>query len=237
MAGSTSARVYDSLHNRIINNYYIPGQLMAEQEIADEYGISRTPVREALRRLEQDKLVTRGRAGRGYVVRPFDLDEIDALYEVRMALEDLALRTTATRLSPELTNDLWNLWQSLPDEGTADEVLAGDEHFHLALATASGNRPLVEFIETVSQRIHIVRSIDFTVPERQKVSKLEHREILDALGAGDDAKAAYLLRQHILKSKALCEKLAMEGLAHVFRPREVGNSVVRFVSRQSRLDT
>lgn len=157
--------------------------------------------------------------GRGYLVRFFDLEEIDEVYEVRLALEDLAIRTLAGRLTPEVIEGLWATWASAPDEGSPRDTLAGDEGFHIAIATASGNLTLLEFLETVNHRIHIVRGIDFTVKERRAASKTEHREILSAVIEGRTDQAAEQLRAHILRSKAICERLATEGLAMVYGPR------------------
>lgn len=214
-----SRRIYASLHERIVTNQFLPGQPISENEIAGEYGASRTPVREALRRLEQDRLVTRGRGGRGYLVRVFDLDEMDEVYEVRIALEELALRTVAARLTPELAESLWEVWRSSPDQGTPRDALAGDERFHEALVAAAGNRPLLEFLETVNHRIHIIRGIDFTVSSRCAASKAEHRAILSALDSGRTDEASLILRDHIVRSKTICERLATEGLAMVYKPR------------------
>ncbi|HJW75315.1 MAG TPA: GntR family transcriptional regulator [Thermoleophilia bacterium] len=222
---TSSRRIYESLHRRIVTNEFLPGLPISENEIATHYGVSRTPVREALRRLEQDRLVTRGRGGRGYNVRVFDLDEMDEVYEVRIALEELALRTLAARLTPQLEESLWHVWRTTPETGTPQEALAGDEHFHRALAEAAGNRALLEFLERVNHRIHIIRGIDFTVDERRAVSRAEHQAILSALVDGNTDEASRLLREHILRSKAICERLATEGLAMVYRPRRKEDSL------------
>lgn len=214
--GTISRRIYVSLRERIVSNQFLPGQSIVENEIAGEYGVSRTPVREAVRRLEQDGLVRRGRGRRGYCVRLFDLAELDEDYAVRIALEELALRTVAARLTPELAASLWEVWRSFPDQGTPQEALAGDERFHKALAAASGNRILLEFLETVDQRIHTVRAIDFTVSDRRAVSKAEHRAILSALVSGRTDEASEMLHSHIVHSRAICERLATEGLAMVY---------------------
>lgn len=218
-SGNMSRRVYSSLRERIVGNEFLPGQPISENEIAAQYGVSRTPVREALRRLEQDRLVTRGRLGRGYLVRLFDLDEMDEIYDVRISLEELALRTVSTRLTPETVDGLREALDSFSEPLTPGEALDADERFHLSLVSASGNRTLQEFLEKVNHRIHIIRGIDFWDSDRRKTSKAEHDAILAALLGGDVEEASRLLEHHILESKATCERLTREGLAMVYKPR------------------
>ncbi len=214
-----SRRIYESLRERIVRNEFMPGQAIGENELAAHYNVSRTPVREALRRLEQDRLVTRGQSGRGYFVRHFDLEEMDEIYDVRVQLEDLALRTLATRLTSEVIHILEDVSASFPDCASANEALIADERFHLSLATCSGNRPLLEFLEKINHRIHVIRSIDFVDSARRTISKAEHAAIIAALLNHELEDASRLLCCHILRSKASCQRLAQERLAAIYRPR------------------
>lgn len=215
---TVSERVFQSLRQRIVTNELLPGQRISENEIAREYRVSRTPVREALRRLEQGRFVVRSSGGTGYRIRPLDLSEMDEAYETRQALEELSLRSIARHLSPDLAKRLLQMGRQFPDEGPPGDVLAADERFHLELAAAAKNQILLEFLEIVAERIHIIRRIDFTIRRRCAVTKAEHLEILTTLISGDTGEAVALMRAHIKRSKEVCELLAGEGLAMVFNP-------------------
>lgn len=214
---TASRRVYISVRDRIVENEWAPGESIGEKELAAEYGVSRTPIREALLQLEQDKLVTRGRSGRGYLVRPFDLSEMDEMYDVRISLEDLALRRLATQLTPDRVDVLQQGLDASSESASRVDALDADERFHLALASCSGNRTLLELLEHITRRIHIIRSIDFLDSERRSTSTAEHVAILARLLDDDVEEASRLLKHHILKSKATCQALAGESLAAVYK--------------------
>lgn len=214
-------RIYQSLRERIVRYEFLPGERLYENVIASSYGVSRTPVRESLQRLEQIRLLARD--GRnGYVVRPFDLEEMDELYEARIALEELSVRRVASRLTPRRLKRLRAVWASFPEQGDPSDALAADEMFHEALAEAGGNRVLLEFLKTVNERIHVMRRIDFTAPDRWRATRREHREIIEALASEDAEHAVELMREHILRSKAMCARLASEGLAQIYLTKRKG---------------
>jgi DNA-binding GntR family transcriptional regulator len=213
--------IYGSLRERIVRYELRPGERISENQIAAAYGASRTPVRESLRRLEQIGLITR-EGGSGYLIRPFNLDEMDELYEVRLALEEVSVRSVAARLTPELAERLWEEWRRFPSDGDPSEALAEDERFHEVLAEEGQNQTLLQFLRTVNERIHILRRIDFTSRDRWVATRAEHREILEALTAGSANDAAALMRAHIQRSKEICARLAAEGLALIYRPTREG---------------
>lgn len=210
-------QIYESLRESIIRYELPPGEFLREQQIALVHGASRTPVRESLRRLEQAGLVVR--AGRsGYRVRRFDIRQMDQLYDVRIALEELAVRSAVECLTDEVATELRRIWRSFPATGDPSEALDADEAFHEGLAAASGNKVLLEFLKVVNERIHIIRRIDFTSPERWAATAKEHGEILDMLEARDGDAASDCLREHILTSKTVCARLTVEGLAQIYLP-------------------
>lgn len=215
-AGTLAEQIGEALRERIVRYDLPPGYRMLETEIASEFGASRTPVREALRRLEQGRLITRDGPG-GYYVRRFDLAEMDDLYEVRIALETLAIRTLGSRVSPNALSHIKAVWRAFPPKGSPSEALAADEAFHEALAEASGNSVLTESLKAVNERIHIIRRIDFTAEHRLSESKHEHALVLGELEAGRVRRAQELLEQHIRKSKKKIGALAKEGLAQVYQ--------------------
>jgi DNA-binding GntR family transcriptional regulator len=214
--GATQAeRIYQTLRERIVTYELRPGERLVEERVAREFGASRTPVRESLRRLEQAGLVRKdGR--QGCFVRELDLAEMDHLYDVRLALETLAVRSLARILTVEKTEQLWSIWRSFPLQGSPGDAVEQDEAFHVAIATLSGNSALTEFLGIVNDRIHLIRRTDFTHSARLSATKTEHEMILRALEQQRFDLCEELLTKHILHSKENVYRLAQEGLARVY---------------------
>jgi DNA-binding GntR family transcriptional regulator len=207
--------IYEALREQIVRGRLLPGERINERAIARDAGASRTPVRESLRRLEQTGLVRRdGRAG--YVVRRFDLAEMDQLYDVRLALELLAIRTLADNATAERLERVREVWRTFPSSGDPSDALAADEAFHEAIAEQSGNRVLLQVLRDINERIHVIRRIDFTAPDRWAATQHEHDEILERLESGRADEATVLLQQNIESSKSKIADLAKEGLAQIY---------------------
>lgn len=211
-----SERIHASLRARILGFELAPGTHLNEQEIAAEYGASRTPVRESLRRLEQNRLVVHS-ARQGYRVRPFDLSEMDQLYDLRVAIETLAIETLAQNVSDQALAHLSDICAAFPAEGDPSDALAADEAFHEGIAQESANAVALEFLHMVNERIQAIRRIDFTKPDRWVETREEHERILGALAGPSPHTATQLLVDHIRRSKTICERLAGEGLAQIYQ--------------------
>lgn len=207
--------LHDALREDIVRGRLLPGEHINERALARAWGASRTPVREALRRLEQAGLVTRDGRSR-YVVRPFSLAEMDQLYDVRIALEDLAIRTIGAISTPERLAVVRAAWKAFPDSGDPSDALNADEAFHESVVRACENVVLAEFLTAINERIHVMRRIDFTATHRWAETRREHGQVLEALESGQVDEAASLMRAHILRSKAKVAELANEGLAQVY---------------------
>jgi len=218
MTGSprtSPADIYRRLKDMILSFALYPGVRVTETELADHFGVSRTPVREALQRLAAEGYLTI-RAKQGCFVRDIDLEEINQYYEVRIGLElralDLLERTGAAR---EL-NRLAAIWtpERIPRQPPAVAVMvARDEGFHLALARAAGNAVLAGYLKDVNDHIHIVRRLDFTDPERIAPTYREHHEVLQRLLQGDVAGGRELLEQHIRRSADVAKAITLGQLA------------------------
>ena len=188
------------------------GQRLVEEQLAERFSTSRTPVREALRRLEGDGHVVRDRSGG---VRP-NAPKVSAmreLYDVRVVLEDLAVRTAdAEKLEP-----LHEEWTELRDEhDESPDFVYADEGFHEAIAAASGNRATERFLRDINERIRVIRIHDFTTTDRIEATIDEHLEILEAIGSGRVDAAAALMRVHIERSADVVEARVGELLARMF---------------------
>lgn len=192
------------------------GTRLAEEQIAEQLKVSRTPVREAFVRLHADRLLNRFADG-GYYVAEIDLLDLRDLYELRLTLE---LRGIVRAREDGITHnrdalvELRSIWQEIeaappPADGSFIEL---DESFHLALLRSSGNLALIETLESVNIRIRPVRTFDFLTDDRVLTSIGEHLAIVDALLDGDIDLAADRLREHIGASLEIVEQRASEAI-------------------------
>jgi DNA-binding GntR family transcriptional regulator len=202
------------LRDRILRFELKPGERLTETGLAQLLSVSRTPVREALQKLEHAGLVARD--GRGYCVRKFDLREMDELWDIREALERLAIVTLAQSLSPDKLKRLHEVWDEFPENGDPEQALTCDEKFHLTIAKLSGNRALLSYLQHVNERIHVIRRIDFDDERRFSATKAEHERVVVALKRGQAAEAERHLLENIRGARSNIQRLAKEGLAHVY---------------------
>ncbi|WP_059413360.1 GntR family transcriptional regulator [Cupriavidus basilensis] len=218
---SRSQAAYHSLRDDIFAFRLLPGDRFTENDVAERLGISRTPVREALQRLQGDGLV-RGHYRNGWEVVPLDLGRFEALYELRTVLETHAV----TRLCQQPAArhvDLASLarqdaiWRVPRAQRLADgnEVARLDEGFHLALMHAAGNPEAAAVHQQVTDRIRIIRRLDFAYGDRVELTYDEHAGILDAVAARDSARAVALLASHIEDGRAEVSRLTTERLERI----------------------
>jgi DNA-binding GntR family transcriptional regulator len=210
------------LRNRILRLELRPGDRLLEEELAREWRASRTPIREACKRLAQAGLV-RAVPRRGYYVRDLDLTEIEELYEVRVAIESFAVTLAVERGRAADWSALARDWAAPPDPLPAPQaMLELDERFHVTIAEAGGNRVLVEHLLSVNERIRAVRAKDFTLPGRARATYEQHTQILGLITGGDGARASAAMREHILESKANAIHAVKELLAAVYLQQRRG---------------
>lgn len=192
------------------------GQRLAEEQIAEQLSVSRTPVREAFVRLHADRLLKRFNDG-GYYVAEIDLFDLRDLYELRITLE---LRGILRALEPGIEHDRdalleieaeWQAIQGDPPEPDGSFIEL-DESFHLALLRSSGNLALAEMLETINVRIRPVRTYDFLTEDRIVSSIGEHLGIVEALLIGDILLAADRLREHVGASLDVVEQRAADAM-------------------------
>lgn len=201
---------YEQIRRRILDNVWPPGHRMLEQEAALALGMSRTPVREAMVRLQNDGLVeVVPRHGmRVLPVSPADMKEI---YEILTALECLAAELLAQR--HPTAQDLQPLLQATTEMDAAlerddlDAWAAADERFHASLVELAGNRQLSATVWTYWDRAHRARMFSLRLRPKPVNSTREHRELVEHLLAGDTASAAAVNRAH--RSRASRELLAI----------------------------
>jgi len=216
-----SDRVYSALRDRLTRGEVPIGARLVEQQLAAEFRTSRTPVREALRRLEGDGHLSRD-AGGGLRPRVPSVRSMRELYDVRIALEDLAVRRAAAAGDRGPLEALEQEWEALRIGHRADGATAGtefvhrDEAFHERIAEASGNHVAVQFLRDINDRIRVLRIHDFTRQDRILSTIDEHLEIVGAVLAGDADAAAGFMRGHIQRSANVVREQIGEVLSRMF---------------------
>jgi len=215
-------RIYLQLKDDIFEFHLLPGDRFSEGEIAERMAVSRTPVRKALYRLEREGyLEVYFRSG--WQVKPFDFAHFEELYEVRIVLELEAVKRLCERPNEELPDALEQLrrtWMVRPEQRLQDgrEVSRLDERFHCQLVEAAGNREMARLHAEVSEKIRIIRRLDFTQGPRVELTYEEHARILGAILSRRCEEAQLLLKTHIEVSKAEVRKITLHML-HSARQR------------------
>ncbi len=208
--------VYEQLRSELFDFRLLPGDRFSEIEVAERTGTSRTPVRQALYRLQSEGfLEVRPRSG--WEVKPLDFEQLDSLYELRILLEQASVRRLAA-LEPERLNaalaPLEARWlvPARRRNTNVGEVASWDENFHCSLVSASRNAEFVRVHWDVTERIRIVRRLDFTKPARVRATYEEHSSILRALRQGSFEDAADQLSVHIRISQVEARKITLYRL-------------------------
>lgn len=201
---------YSLILEAIDNHSYKPGDRLVESELADRFGVSRTPIREALQRLETQSLLTRD--GRSLIVASLDHSQLSELYVVRGELEGLAARLAARHAAPEEVKVLRDMLKD-------DQKLVGDpialsranRRFHKQIHLASHNRFLVQQLDLVHRSMALLATTSLAAEGRTKETLEEHATIVAAIEAGDGDAAYQALRDHI--SEAFVTRLRLDAQA------------------------
>lgn len=206
--------IHEHLRAEILNGDLRPGVRIDEEETAARLGISRTPVREALRRLDHDGLV-RIKPWRGAFVVDLDKQEILELLELREPLEGAAARLAAARASADDIAKLHALASPQPQErkgaSGARALIQRDRAFHQAVYEATGNRTLMDAVRGIDDRIHLVRLTTTFLSDRKDRSPWEIAALVDAIAGRDGARAEELARQHVRAALSAAAKHIPEG--------------------------
>ena len=219
-ASTQAERVYAELRERLLRGDMPVGRRLVEQELAAEFQTSRTPVREALRRLEGDGHIVRDRGGMSPAAP--SVGSMRELYEVRMALEELCARRAAASGERARIESLEQDWEALSaawHDGRAlprgPDFVYADEGFHRALASASGNAVAESLLGELNDRIRVLRVYDFTSDDRIGATIAEHLEIVRCVLAGDADAAAAFMRAHVQRSALVVRERVGSALARM----------------------
>ncbi|MCV2876623.1 GntR family transcriptional regulator [Rhodobacteraceae bacterium XHP0102] len=187
---------YDMILDAIDGGIYRPGSRLVESELADRFGVSRTPVREALQRLETQSLLTRD--GRSLIVASLDHAQMAELYAVRTELEALAARLAAQHAAAEEVRVLREMAEA--DRSLLDDPQAlsrANRRFHKQIHLASHNRYLVQQLDLVHRSMALMATTSLAAKGRGEKALAEHDDIVNAIAARDGDAAADALRRHL----------------------------------------
>ena len=201
---------YELILDAIDTGTYKPGDRLVESELAERFGVSRTPIREALQRLETQRLLMRD--GRSLIVASLDHNQLAELYAVRAELEGLAARLAAQHAAPEelrLLRQMVNEDRLILDDPKA--LARTNRRFHKQIHLASHNRYLVQQLDMVHRTMALLATTSLAVEGRSEIAVAEHEAIVAALEERDSEAAGTALKAHI--SKAFETRLRLDAAA------------------------
>lgn len=194
-----SERAYKALRDDVMLCRLAPGERVSESQLADRLGFGKAPVRTALARLCQEGLMT-ARARSGFTVAPITPEDIMHCFQVRLALEPMAARLAAGRLTAQQVRRLVRAVNVQVDPADPDHhrrILDADQDFHDVIAQASGNPRLRQILQSLYERGQRPLYLGLPVSEGQAAFQAGSQPVLAALIAGDGEKAAKLLYDHV----------------------------------------
>jgi DNA-binding GntR family transcriptional regulator len=225
-AQKRTSEIYTDILGRIVQGELPPGQRMIEEDLAREYRVSRTPIREVIFALERDGLVARA-ANRGAKVIAFTPDDVEQVYEIRKVLECLGLRNVIgflqlnALMELEQRHDFLNRKQG---PHWSDEFAELDVEFHRLIVSNPRNRRLVGYLDNIALLINSLRLLGARNPRHARRASEQHLEILHALLQRDEPLAERLLAEHIETSKRNALELFLEKSASVIASAVDGES-------------
>jgi len=204
--------VFESLKDAIMNGKLEQGKMITEQQISREFGISRTPVREALYKLTATGLI-RTIPHKGFLISKWSIKEIRDVFEIRIVLERLAVELFIRNYCQENLEELENITRKMEkavQENNFVEAAKMNNKFHDLIIENSDNHEISTVMEPLKNKINIFRLISISTPSRLKISLAEHRSILDSILQKDIVNAKKLIKNHIRKVLDIIEKKLLE---------------------------
>ncbi len=191
--------VFESLREAIISGSLPPSERLMEIQLAEEMGVSRTPVREAIRKLELEGLVVMI-PRKGAYVAGMSIKDIVDVFEIRGALEGLAAELASERVTDEELESMERYLVKISEEiesGDLSKVVETDTDFHTLIYKASRNARLSQIISNLREQIQRFRTTSLSFPGRMKIALEEHRKIVEAISSRDGELARKLAQEHI----------------------------------------
>lgn len=199
---SLADQVFERLENDIIQGVYPKGEILTELKLVEQLGVSRTPIREALRRLEQERLIED--AGKGTVVLGITEDDLLDIMNIRQRIEGLAAYYATVNMTPEGRKELAHivdLQEFYFAKWDPDRLRQVDDEFHDAICRLSNRGVIYDTLTPLLRKTRRYRRISMQDKGRATHTMQEHRAIYDAIMSGDGDLAAELTTQHISNAK------------------------------------
>ena len=203
--------VSETLRQAIKDGILKPGERLMEIQLADELGVSRTPIREAIRKLEQEGFVVMV-PRRGTYVADISLKDIAQVFEIRSALEELAAGLAAERITPDELEYLERILVEINDfidKGQFDKIVDADIRFHDVLYHASRNTRLVDILHNLREQMLRFRSVSMHYPGRLAATWEEHRQMVENIANHNSTMARKVAKKHMENS----EKTLLKGIS------------------------
>ncbi len=199
---SLADQVFEQLENDIIQGVYPRGEILTELKLAEQLGVSRTPIREALRRLEQERLISD--AGKGSVVLGITEDDILDIMNIRQRIEGLAAYYATINMTDEARSELAHivdLQEFYYNKQDLDHLRQADDSFHDAICRLSGRTVIYDTLRPLLRKTRRYRRISMQSKDRVSNTMQEHKEIYNAIISGNAELAMELASRHIEKAK------------------------------------
>ena len=199
---SLADQVFEKLENDIIQGVYPRGEILTELKLVDQLGVSRTPIREALRRLEQERLIED--TGKGSRVVGITEEDLEDIMNIRQRIEGLAAYYATKNMTPEglaqLTH-IVDLQDFYYDKGDAEQLRQVDEQFHDLICYLSKRTVIMDTLIPLHRKTRRYRRISMEDWSRTVNTRKEHKAIFDAMASGDADLAESLMAKHIENAK------------------------------------
>ena len=208
---SIADQIFEQLEKDILSGRYARGEILSEVSLAKQLGVSRTPVREAIRRLEQENILQE--TGRGLLVVGISQEDMMDMYEIRLQIEGLAARRAAARITDaelsamQVTLDLQRFYVEKGAESNADQIKNLDSQFHEQLYQSSGSKAFCDTLLSLHKKITKFRRASVSKRSRAMQSIEEHETIYEALAKHDPEAAANAVREHALRARERIHQL------------------------------
>ena len=206
-------RVYSQIKQLIFDFELLPGDRFSENDLAMRVEVSRTPLRQALQRLQREGFLQVFPKS-GWQVTPFDFNVFDQFYDFRVLLETHAVAKLCEAEERPVLQALADVWMVRPEERHPVKSMVDklDETFHSSLVHAIGNQEMSRVHDDITERIRIIRRLDFTKASRVEATYDEHARILRAITRRRTDEAQHLLRAHIEQSKLEVRQITLDML-------------------------
>lgn len=209
---SLADSIADELRKSIISGRLSPNTRLYEKDLAKQLGVSRGPVREALRLLEGEGLIVSS-IGHGSFVNSFSERKISELYSVRIILEQEAIRLATRKADPnqlEALEEILNSMSIAAREGNLNKVIDIDLDFHKKIWEISDHNLLQQLLLSLSSQIRTYLAVQTILYQDLVDGISDHQDILLSIKNGDEEKSSYLLKQHLSKAASVVCKFAQE---------------------------